>query len=84
MLTFYNPDGTIRDFVPATIPGGKSSTFVSLPLTTSDPFTGSLVISSDKPLAVYTNVASSSLSARSSYVGASSGSICKAAIVIEK
>jgi hypothetical protein len=73
-LTFYNADGSIRDAVPATIPGGKSATFVSMPLTTTDPFSGSLVISSDKPLAVYANVMNSALSARGSYVGSSTGS----------
>ena len=32
-LVFYNNDGSIRETVPATIPGGQSLTFINLPLT---------------------------------------------------
>lgn len=73
-LVFYKADGSVRETVAATIPGGASKTYVTLPLTSTDPFTGSLVISSDKPLAVYANISSNNSSARGSYVGASQGS----------
>lgn len=80
-LYFYNADGTIRQVVGTggagdpeiVIAGGKSKTYVNLPLSSADPFSGSLVVSSDKQVGIYVNVMDSLYKARGSYVGAGTG-----------
>jgi hypothetical protein len=83
-LLFYNQDGSLRDSIPVTITGGSVAIYAALPLTTTDAFNGSLVVSSDKPLAVIANILNSAGTARASYDGASTGSTTVSIPLLQK
>lgn len=75
-LKFFNTDGTLRETVAVSggIPGNQSVTYAALPLTSTEPFNGSVVITSDVPVAAISNIARSEGTARGSYIGSESGS----------
>ena len=83
-LVFYNQDGTIRESVPVTITGGSVAIYAAMPLSSATAFNGSLVISSDKPLAVIANILNTTGTARAAYDGSSSGSTTVSLPLLQK
>jgi hypothetical protein len=57
-IVYYNKDGTINAEVPDTVPAGSSNTY--FPIDASAGFDGSVVISSDQPVAAIANVLATS------------------------
>ncbi len=74
-LTYYNQDGTVNTAPNDTIPANGSKTYY--PIHPSGSFNGSVVVSSDQPVASVVNVLGSSATtnAGASYVGATQGGI---------
>jgi len=70
-VAYINKDGTVDATVPAVVPANGSVTF--FPIGAADGFDGSVVISSDQPVAAISNVLGDSGLASASYVGSSAG-----------
>ncbi len=71
-IVFYNQDGSIEASVPDSVPGNGSKTY--FPLTVTDGFNGSVVISSDKRVAAIGNILGDGGLAAASYSAATEGS----------
>ena len=72
-ITFYNQDGSVEDQVDDTIAQGGSKTYFPLPAGVSSGFDGSVVISSDQPVAAITNVLGDGFDYGASYGGFDGG-----------
>ena len=72
-LDFYKADGTKDNTVSDTINGNSSKTYFGTTLPVSQGFSGSAVISSDKPVAAISNLVNSAFTAGAAYVGSSQG-----------
>jgi hypothetical protein len=71
-ITYYSKNGAVAADVPDTISGNGSKTYFPLSAVASG-FDGSVVVSSDKPLAAITNVLTTDHAGGASYSGATSG-----------
>jgi hypothetical protein len=71
-LVYYKPDGTQEATASDTIPVNEGKYYFPLPVSAG--FTGSVVISSNQPLAAMTNLMTADGKTRGAYVGVSSGS----------
>lgn len=72
MITYYNQDGTVAVSVSDTVQPGQSNTYY--PIHAPDRFNGSVVISSDKPVAVVSNlVVNTPQKGLGSYIGFQKG-----------
>jgi hypothetical protein len=80
-IVFYNQDGTSAGNVSDTVTKGESNTYFPLPVTAG--FNGSVVISSDQPLAAVTNVIGDGKQG-SSYTGFGQGSSTASLPIINK
>lgn len=56
VIRFYNPDGSLEASVNDTVPANGSNTYYPLPSGVGSGFQGSVVISSDQPVAAIANV----------------------------
>lgn len=56
VITFYNQDGSVADSVTDTVPANSSNTYAPLPQSVPAGFNGSVVISSNQPVAAIANV----------------------------
>lgn len=74
VITFYNQDGSVAATVSDTIPAGSSTTYSPLPGSVPAGFNGSVVISSDQPVAAIANVKGNSGAYGSSYSSFDQGS----------
>jgi hypothetical protein len=71
-ITYYAPNGSVAASVSDSIAPSSSKTYFPLSAVSSG-FSGSAVVSSDKPLAAIVNVLTSDLRGGASYSGASAG-----------
>ena len=74
VITFYNQDGSVAATVSDSIPANSSTTYSPLPTSVPAGFNGSVVISSDQPVAAIANVKGNSGAYGSSYSSFNQGS----------
>ena len=72
ILAFYRQDGSLEKTLTDIIERDRSKIYFTLPVT--EGFSGSVVISSDQPVAALSNMMNSALTAGGTYVGRSQGS----------
>lgn len=72
ILAFYRQDGSLEKTLTDIIERDRSKIYFTLPV--NEGFSGSVVISSDQPVAALSNMMNSALSAGGTYVGRSEGS----------
>ncbi len=71
-LAFYRQDGSLEKTLTDIIERNRSKTYFTLPV--AEGFSGSVVISSDQPIAAISNMMNNEFSAGGAYVGRSQGS----------
>lgn len=71
VIRFYNKDGTVDDQVNDTVQPGRNKTY--FPISASPGFDGSVVVSSDQPVAAIVNVVANNFAYGASYSGFESG-----------
>lgn len=84
IIEFYAKDGTVVASVPDTIAADSSKTYSPLPNTVPAGFDGSVMISSDAPIAAITNVKSGDAKYGSSYSSFTGGSNSVSLPIINK
>ena len=72
ILAFYRQDGSLEKTLTDIIERDRSKIYFTLPV--NEGFSGSVVISSDQPVAALSNMMNSALTAGGTYVGESQGS----------
>ncbi|MCI0398876.1 MAG: hypothetical protein L0322_28640, partial [Chloroflexi bacterium] len=70
-ITYYDQDGSVNTTVTDTVDAGSSNTY--FPIHAGAGFNGSVVISSDQPVAAITNILANGVSYGASYGGFSAG-----------
>lgn len=82
VITYYNQDGSVDATVNDSIPANSSNTY--FPIAASAGFNGSVVISSDQPVAAITNLLGNGTAAGASYESVSAGTAEISAPLITK